>query len=173
MLALSPFQLLPPHVVQLVVNHVFGSSRLVLDSLNPNSVEYRIILKPLLYICHNFRVVTHPLYFNDYRLQLYVYSDRIDVEECLWAEYINGLDYPAHHLSREVQIGVDVQTIYKGQALQLLSTKPYDGCAFQQACKLTFDLDTKSDWDEYDEDFPPDTEANILAFTQRIKEMAP
>ncbi|KAJ2868233.1 hypothetical protein GGH94_000220 [Coemansia aciculifera] len=70
-------------------------------------------------------------------------------------------------------IGVDVQTIYKGQALQLLSTKPYGGCAFQQARKLTFDLDTKSDWDEYDEDFPPDTEANILAFTQRIKEMAP
>ncbi|KAJ2064603.1 hypothetical protein GGI17_000930 [Coemansia sp. S146] len=173
MLTLSPFQLLPPHVVQLVVNHIVGSSRLVLDGLNPNSVEYRIILKPLLYICHNLRAVAHPLYFNDYRLQLYVYLGRVDIKECSWTKRVNRLGYPVYHLSREVRIRVDIQTVYKGQALQQLSAKPYDGCAFQQARKLTFDLDTKSNWDEDNDHLSLDTDANILAFTQRIKQMAP
>ncbi|KAJ2065441.1 hypothetical protein GGI17_000254 [Coemansia sp. S146] len=50
---------------------------------------------------------------------------------------------------------------------------PYDGCTFPQARKFTFALVTECGYAKDDGCLPPDTEANILAFTQRIKGMAP
>ncbi|KAJ2075873.1 hypothetical protein GGI09_008547, partial [Coemansia sp. S100] len=60
-----------------------------------------------------------------------------------------------------------------GQALQQLLTKPYEGCAFPQVRELTFDLVTDLSYNKGGEDLPPDADANILAFAQRIKEMSP
>ncbi|KAJ2065118.1 hypothetical protein GGI17_000529 [Coemansia sp. S146] len=170
---LSIFQLLPSHVAKLIVNHVMGCSRLQFDGIDSDSVEYKKLLWPLLQVCHNIRTISHPLYCNDYRLHLYVYDDDISVEECSWTKRINRPGYPFHLLSREIQIRVYVSTIFEGKALELLSTEPYDGCAFRWARELSFDMVTDVDWDEDYEHFPPDAEANIAAFVQRIKEMAP
>ncbi|KAJ2731648.1 hypothetical protein IW152_004414, partial [Coemansia sp. BCRC 34962] len=49
------FLLLPLHVIDLIVNHVADSSRLAFDGVLPNSHEYRVLLKPLLQVCHNLR----------------------------------------------------------------------------------------------------------------------
>ncbi|KAJ2802440.1 hypothetical protein H4S07_004690, partial [Coemansia furcata] len=97
---------------------------------------------------------------------------------------------------------VDVESVCSGKALQMLSASPYEGCAFPLVRKLTFDLiidlqgrydwelesdDTDGDEDndswesESDDDYPPrkryvypqDTTANINAFAQRVKQMAP
>ncbi|KAJ2866595.1 hypothetical protein GGH94_001402 [Coemansia aciculifera] len=134
---LSIFQLLPIHVVKLIVHHVVGCSRLQFDGIDSDSVE----------------------------LHLYAYDHQAAVEECSWTKRINRPGYSLHILSRKLQIRVYVSTIFEGKALELLSTKPYDGCAFQWARELSFDMDY--------EHFPPDAEANIAAFVQRIKEMAP
>ncbi|KAJ2452865.1 hypothetical protein GGI03_006723, partial [Coemansia sp. RSA 2337] len=86
---------------------------------------------------------------------------------------VNYPDNSLHLLAGEVLIRVHVCTIYRGQALQQLLTKPYEGCAFPKVRKLTFDLITDLRYNKGGEDLPPDAEANILAFAQRIKEMAP
>ncbi|KAJ2055108.1 hypothetical protein GGI17_006740 [Coemansia sp. S146] len=52
---LLAFQILPYHVVKLIVDHVAGSSRLQFDGVTTNSDEYRILQVPLLWVCHNFR----------------------------------------------------------------------------------------------------------------------
>ncbi|KAJ2062308.1 hypothetical protein GGI17_002546 [Coemansia sp. S146] len=87
--------------------------------------------------------------------------------------YASYLNYPVRHLTREIQIRVYVNDIYDGPALQLLSADPCDGCAFPQARELTFYLVTECSYDDDDGRLPPDTDTNILAFVQRIKEMAP
>ncbi|KAJ2074986.1 hypothetical protein GGH13_000931 [Coemansia sp. S155-1] len=86
---------------------------------------------------------------------------------------VNNPDNPLHLLAGEIWIRVHVCTIYRGQALQQLSTKPYEGCAFPQVRELTLDLVTDLSYNKGGEDLPPDADANILAFAQRIKEMAP
>ncbi|KAJ2813860.1 hypothetical protein H4S07_000344, partial [Coemansia furcata] len=74
---------------------------------------------------------------------------------------------------RKIQLRVHVCDIYEGQALQQLTVKPYDVCAFRNVRELTFDLVTECSWDENSEYTFEGAEANILAFVQRIKEMAP
>ncbi|KAJ2751680.1 hypothetical protein GGI19_004329 [Coemansia pectinata] len=71
------------------------------------------------------------------------------------------------------RIKVDAPAILEGKALKLLSTEPYNGCAFCWARKLIFDIVTDRSYDEDDGRLPPDTYDNVLAFVQRIKEMAP
>ncbi|KAJ2340140.1 hypothetical protein GGH92_006402 [Coemansia sp. RSA 2673] len=70
MSTLSPLQLFPLHIVQLIVDHVAGSSRMVYDGVRVNSHEYRTLLKPLLWVCHNLRTVTYSRYCNNFELNL-------------------------------------------------------------------------------------------------------
>ncbi|KAJ2059596.1 hypothetical protein GGI17_004298 [Coemansia sp. S146] len=70
-------------------------------------------------------------------------------------------------------IRVHVYYIYDGLALQPLSIDPYNGCAFPQAHTLIFDLVAECNCDEDNEYTSTGADANILAFVQRIKEMAP
>ncbi|KAJ2047354.1 hypothetical protein H4S04_004497 [Coemansia sp. S16] len=53
------FQLLLPHVVKLIVDHVAGSSRLRYDDVTTDSDEYKLLEMPLLWVCHNFRAFGH------------------------------------------------------------------------------------------------------------------
>ncbi|KAJ1908700.1 hypothetical protein LPJ71_003822, partial [Coemansia sp. S17] len=57
----SPLQLLPPHVVEPVVNHVVGSSRLLANGIDCYSLEYKMLLLPLLSVCHNIRAIAHAI----------------------------------------------------------------------------------------------------------------
>ncbi|KAJ2809958.1 hypothetical protein H4S07_002956, partial [Coemansia furcata] len=81
----------------------------------------------------------------------------------------NNLSYPTHHLVKELDIELDEEGIYSGNALKKLSRAPYRGCAFPLVRKITFliiaekDIKTKS-WR---------IKTNIDAFVRRIKEIAP
>ncbi|KAJ2810311.1 hypothetical protein GGI24_007044, partial [Coemansia furcata] len=171
--ALSPFQLLPLHVVKLIVEHVVGSSRLKFDGVELDSAKYKKLLEPLCQICDNFRTIACSLYYNDYNICIYIRSDEVDIEECSWTKHADSLDHSACLISREIQLRVHVCDIYEGKAFQLLTTEPYDYSAFRNARKLTFDLVTECSWDEDSEYTFEGADANILAFVQRIKEMAP
>ncbi|KAJ2768437.1 hypothetical protein GGI18_005595, partial [Coemansia linderi] len=67
---LSPLQLLPLHVVKLIVDHVVGSSRLVYDGVHANSRQYRELLKPLLLVSHNFREIALRYYWKTFEVNL-------------------------------------------------------------------------------------------------------
>ncbi|KAJ2839349.1 hypothetical protein FBU31_000713, partial [Coemansia sp. 'formosensis'] len=171
--ALLPFQLLPPHVVKPIVKHVVGSSRLRFAGVKPATVEYKKLLEPPLQVSDNFRAIAYSLYYNDYKIYIYVQSDKVDIEGCSWTRYIDSLDHSDCLISRKIQLRVHVCDIYEGKAFQLLTTEPYDYSAFRNARELTFDLVTKCSWDEDSEYTFEGADANILAFVQRIKKMAP
>ncbi|KAJ2088099.1 hypothetical protein GGI16_006383, partial [Coemansia sp. S142-1] len=182
MSAHSPLQLLPIHVVQLIVNHVAGSSRMVYDGVRINSHEHRTLLKPLLWVCHNFRTVTYSRYCNNFELNLSTFSfydlDPLhSPDRCEDAVYrrLNYLGYSTHHFAKDITVFVDMRIVYSGKALEAISRSPYDGCSFPLARRIAFYFLNEA-IDEADEDIDTDpllVEANIGAFVERVKQMAP
>ncbi|KAJ2800042.1 hypothetical protein H4S07_005277, partial [Coemansia furcata] len=78
------------------------------------------------------------------------------------------LGYPTHRLARTLDIEIDEESIYSGEALTLLSRAPYDGCAFPLVLKIILLI-------VMDKDSAVVTKprSNTVAFVQRIKEMTP
>ncbi|KAJ2025144.1 hypothetical protein GGI06_000701 [Coemansia sp. S85] len=189
----SPLQRLPLHVIELTVKHVTGSSRLVYDGVLPNSHEYRVLLKPLLWVCHNLRAVAYPLFCHDYELNLSsLLFDDLDEyylrAPATHADYrhCNHLGYSTHHVAKDVTIFLDELAVFNGKALDTLSSVPYDGCTFPLARKLTLVLVNGTEGeadDDYgtedagaDEAFgidPQRVEDNIGSLVERIKQIAP
>ncbi|KAJ2749833.1 hypothetical protein GGI19_005450, partial [Coemansia pectinata] len=197
----SPLQFLPPHVVKLIVDHVAGSSRLQFDGITTDSEEYRELLIPLLWVCHNFRAFVHQRFCRGYALTLENDRDRAETRHYSWPRRFKELGYLTHFLAKELRVKLDIKSVYSGKALRLLSDAPYEGHSFPLVRKLRFELTSDSDGNHYwepvcddlrhdelepesdaDDDaatpkshyvYPPDTAANIAAFVQRIKQMAP
>ncbi|KAJ2055987.1 hypothetical protein GGI17_006423 [Coemansia sp. S146] len=206
MSALSPLQLLPLHVIQLIVNHVAGSSRLMFDDVVANSPKYRMLLRPLLWVCRNLRAVAYLRYCNNFELnltsmsfnnldKLYLGFRRFDVDY----RTLNHLGYSTHHSAKDVTVFLDERAVYSGEALEMVSRAPYGGCYLPLARKIAFifvrekkgvkgedvETDEETGMDEEagadkdigtDEDIGIDpliAEANIGAFVERIKQMAP
>ncbi|KAJ2828032.1 hypothetical protein GGI24_002499, partial [Coemansia furcata] len=198
---LSAFQLLPYHVVKLIVDHVSGSSRLQFDRNSAHPNEYDKLQVPLLRVCHNFRTLVHQRFCKALKLTLKNDSEIVKATLYSWPLLGNKPSYPTHHLAKELWLVFDVESVYSGKALQMLSAAPYEGCAFPLVrkiiFKLTSDLDycydseLKSDDDDDNDNndsesesdgsnasmdkhtYPRDITANITAFAQRIKKMAP
>ncbi|KAJ2070962.1 hypothetical protein GGH13_003669 [Coemansia sp. S155-1] len=163
----TPFQLLPPHIVQRIVHYVVRSSRMLADWVLPDSEEYRALLRPLLWTCHNFRAVAYLRYCGRYTMLIYPYNPRVFCERST-----ADLGYPTPHLFRELEIVTNEGTTYSGEALDMLSRPPYDGCFFPNVRKLVLDLTTNGVRHDRMASSPRDM-ANIIAFVQRVKEMAP
>ncbi|KAJ2061146.1 hypothetical protein GGI17_003256 [Coemansia sp. S146] len=85
------------------------------------------------------------------------------------------LGYSTHHLAKDITVFLDEQSVYSGEALEVISRAPYDGCSFPLARKTAF-IFVKDTTDRVDEDVwndPSKAEVNIDAFVNRIKQMAP
>ncbi|KAJ2067559.1 hypothetical protein GGI08_001317 [Coemansia sp. S2] len=176
----SPIQLLPLHVVKLIVSHVVGSSRVKFDGVKKDSQEYKELLKPLLWVSHNLRAIALPLYCNYFMLHIPILSQGANggygSVTSSWSDFratYKYLGHTTHHLAKELEIGLDERTIYSGMALEVLSCAPYDGCSFPLVRKLDLVfIDHGMD----DDDMRANTlqaEANISAFVERIRQIAP
>ncbi|KAJ2880349.1 hypothetical protein H4R27_004777 [Coemansia aciculifera] len=170
----SPLQTLPLRVVQLIVNHVVGCSRLVFAEVINQPKEYTMLLRPLLWVCRNFRNVARSLYCSSFDLSLH--SARFnepnnqDTRPRLF-----DLGYPTHHLAKALTISLTEASIYSGQVLEGLSQSPYCGQAFPLVHKITLFI-AMDDPGEIGKEIEPNplvVEANIDAFALRVKEMAP
>ncbi|KAJ2878442.1 hypothetical protein H4R27_005813, partial [Coemansia aciculifera] len=178
----SHIQLFPLHVVKLIVNHVVGSSRMEFDGVWPDSQEYKALLKPLLWVSHNFRAIALPLYCNYFKLSIPIFShDTHGVYDLLPRRSGDDrvtykcLGHSTHHLAKELKVELDERTVYSGRALEVLSRAPYDGCAFPLVRKFALTLVTE-ELGDVDEDVDIDlsrAEASIKAFVERIKLLAP
>ncbi|KAJ2028568.1 hypothetical protein IWW57_002089 [Coemansia sp. S610] len=180
---LSPLQLLPLHVVKLIVDHVVGSSRLVYDGVHANSRQYRELLKPLLLVSHNFREIALRYYWKTFEVNL---TDKtLDElrryrppfgafdEVCYRADY---LSYPTKHLAKEVTVYLDERAVFLGEALDKLSGVPSNNCVFPRAHLVIFVFAEDYMDEENDADTAIDlarASSNTRAFVQRIKQMAP
>ncbi|KAJ2461608.1 hypothetical protein GGF42_000080 [Coemansia sp. RSA 2424] len=178
---LSVFQLLPEHVVKLVVDHVAGSSRLDSDDVYKDSEEYNLLQMPLLWVCHNFRAFVYARFCGTCKLKLDEGRGSYVDSRPLWPPCLRKLDYPTHHLANDLYLNLSIWSIYTGTALQLLSSAPYEGCAFPLVRQLTIGLCLSDKLNHISENhpptsldvYPPETTANAAAFVQRIKQMVP
>ncbi|KAJ2447275.1 hypothetical protein GGF42_005482 [Coemansia sp. RSA 2424] len=177
MTTLSAFQLLPEHVVKLIVDHVADSSRLQYDEVYNRPADCNNLHAPLLSVCHNFRAFVLARLYRRQLLDIYGFK-----------KYPGPTVYSHHmyHLARELDVSLGLWSIYTGQALRLLSNAPYEGCAFPLVRMISIDIaadnydsndNRPGDVDDYLMDkyktYPPDTATNIAAFVLRLKEMMP
>ncbi|KAJ2335701.1 hypothetical protein GGI00_001226 [Coemansia sp. RSA 2681] len=193
---LSTFQLLPQHVVNMIVNHVAGNSRLYFARATHWPYEYNGLLLPLLWVCRNFRFFVHARFCNHYKLGLSARCRRkLSSHRCSWPirrRDRSDLGYSTHHLAKELDVRLDITTVLNGQALQLLLGSPYAGCALPLVRKISFELDhIKYEFPSYgnaddhaqgnDRSFGlVSVEANVLeptiniaAFVRQVKKMLP
>ncbi|KAJ1918016.1 hypothetical protein GGI16_001776 [Coemansia sp. S142-1] len=176
--SLSPFQLLPPHVVRLVASHVASSSRLVFTGLTPDSCSYRTLLKPLLSVCHNFRDIALPLYCRRFKIDIAdiqgnahetLYLTNSCVNCNLSCQY---LGYPTHDMVKDLEIDLDEIDVYLGKALEFLSLAFQDSCAFPTVRTITFLFSGNMNRPRNIKSSQT-AEANISAFVRMIKQLAP
>ncbi|KAJ2908457.1 hypothetical protein GGI21_002866 [Coemansia aciculifera] len=172
----SLLQLLPPHVIAFIVNHIVGSIRIIGDGVELNSNEYRVLLRPLLGVCHSFREIVHPLYCNICKLELanssyHEYAIQRPPLGLFDLGYIvrNDLGYPTRHLAKELIIELDEKDIYSGNAQSVLVNAPYADGTFPLVRLITFLVIM----DEEPVAESPEIERKISMFARRIKQLAP
>ncbi|KAJ2508791.1 hypothetical protein IWW47_000425 [Coemansia sp. RSA 2052] len=178
---LSAFQLLPEHVVKLIVDHVADCSRLRYDCIYKDSDEYNLLQMPLLWVCHNFRAFICARFCGKCELQLDEGRDIYVDSRPSWPLCLRKLDYPTLHLATDLYLNLSIWSIYAGTALQQLSSAPYEDCAFPLVRQLTIGLCLGDKLKQISESrpptsldsYPPDTTANIAAFVQRVRQMMP
>ncbi|KAJ2789004.1 hypothetical protein GGI18_002646, partial [Coemansia linderi] len=161
---LSPLQLLPLHVVTLIVDHVVGSSRLVYDDVRSDSRKYRELLKPLLSVSHNFR-----------KIALSYFWKSIDVDlTTMGLGHLRGHGYPTDDLAKDVTVILDERNVFSGKALDRISRMPYGNGVFLRARTVKFHF--VEDYMDGNKSIAIDlsrADVNICAFVERIKRMAP
>ncbi|KAJ2458368.1 hypothetical protein GGF42_002115 [Coemansia sp. RSA 2424] len=169
MASLSPFQLLPSHIVELIVHYV-----------DPNSKNhsFKLLHQPLLSVCSNFRAMTCSLNSQTYTLSLtltkhgFKESSLADANGCPWIICPQFNDYSTHRLAKSLDIRVELGCIYSGMALELLSRVPYKDCIFPavRTSMFTFSINPVDTGDDIDDSV---VQANITAFVQRLLQLAP
>ncbi|KAJ2055507.1 hypothetical protein GGI17_006629 [Coemansia sp. S146] len=175
MRALSLFQILPSHVVELIVNHVAGSSRLRFDDVTNSSEEYAVLLMPLLSVCRDFRAAILARFCKIYTLDLTCFSDQGNDKRLLWPERLRGIGFPTHLHAQELDITLGVFSVYNGTALKELLRAPHSDFLFPMVRSLKITLTRTTREQRLLASIPAaqDIEPNIRAFVQRIRLMAP
>ncbi|KAJ2040113.1 hypothetical protein GGI03_000901 [Coemansia sp. RSA 2337] len=170
---LSAFQLLPPHIVRKIVDHVAGSSRVYYDGVRNEHDVHSELQMPLLWVCHNLRDFVFKRFCKFYALNLHEVWDKAVVTCQLWPKRLEKVDHARNHFAKELTISLGSCDIYSGKSLKQLSSGLHVGCAFPSVRKLSFHFITDDVVDMARDEFPPDSTANIAEFFGRIKEMAP
>ncbi|KAJ2039165.1 hypothetical protein IW146_000151 [Coemansia sp. RSA 922] len=175
MRTLSLFQILPSHVVELIVDHVAGSSRLQFDGVTDDSEAYAVLLMPLLSVCQDFRAVVLARYCKIHSLDLTFFSDQGIDKMNLWPERLRGIRFPTHLYARELDITFGMFSVYNGTALKKLLSEPYSDVLFPmvRSLKVTLTRTTKEQRLLASSPSAQDMETNIRAFVQCIRLMAP
>ncbi|KAJ2061211.1 hypothetical protein GGI17_003246 [Coemansia sp. S146] len=176
MYAPTPFQFLPPHIVQLIVNHIAESIRTRCITDRKNSKKHERLLIPLLSVCHNFRDNVHSRFFQDCALNMTACEEKVSEAHITWPSSPQAPAYPTHHLAKTLKLELCAWDVYSGAALKMLSVPPYDGIAFHLVSKLLVVLRYSGKCEEYhdgDNGFPRNAVHNIREFVRHVKQMAP
>ncbi|KAJ1669243.1 hypothetical protein GGF38_002404, partial [Coemansia sp. RSA 25] len=121
MINLSVFQLLPPHVVKMIVDYVAGCSRLCYGRISNDLDEHKLLQMPLLWVCHNFRAFIYARFCSKCELQLDEGGDRYVDSRPSWPLCLRRLDYPTHHLAKKLVYQADFWSVFLGTVTQRLS----------------------------------------------------
>ncbi|KAJ2814115.1 hypothetical protein H4S07_000101 [Coemansia furcata] len=127
----------------MVVTHLVGNILLLTTGVTPGTIEYKMLLMPLLWICRNFRAEAAAIFYkvnaqdigNRYD-DFYYCREEQDGSSCRLQNFYQSL----HPLTREVHLLLDNSSIYFGQALKPLSRAPLDSWNFQEIRKLKLEF---------------------------------
>ncbi|KAJ2752844.1 hypothetical protein GGI19_003546 [Coemansia pectinata] len=175
MRTLSLFQILPSHVVELIVSHVAGSSRLLFDGVAYGSEEYAALLMPLQSVCRDFRAAVLARYCKIYTLDLTCFSDQGNDKKLMWPERLRGIGFPTHLHAQELDITLGVFSVYNGTALKELLREPHSDYMFSMVRSLKVTLTQTTREKRLLASIPAaqDIEPNIRDFVQRIRLITP
>ncbi|KAJ2076000.1 hypothetical protein GGH13_000213 [Coemansia sp. S155-1] len=174
--ALSPLQILPSHVVKLIVTHMIDSNRHAYDGIKACPEECHSRIEPMLWVCRIFREealsrigIVCMMCLCDYMYQ----PGLIDsIQRCPWINCPSYVGRPTWHLAKVLNIVADLECIYSGRALEMLSRSPYSGCALPSVRELDikFDPSVRQRGPVLTQSA---VEANITAFVQKLWQIAP
>ncbi|KAJ2331312.1 hypothetical protein GGI00_003308, partial [Coemansia sp. RSA 2681] len=160
----------------MIVDHVESCSRLSFDGLETNKLVKPEVFLPLLWTCHNFRDIVYGRLCSRYNHDLDADTSDRAANWPGWPSALNRRSHAAHRLVRRLTLSLDLHYIFSGRALQLLSREPFGNDLFPKTRVVKFDLR----WYKNDMDRQLGAafrlayaEANICAFVQRIKQLAP
>ncbi|KAJ2750970.1 hypothetical protein GGI19_004785 [Coemansia pectinata] len=175
MRTLSLFQILPSHVVELIVDHVAGSGRLRFDDVTESSEGYAVLLMPLLNVCRDFRAAALARFCKTHTLDLTCFSDQGNDKMTLWPARLRGIGFPTHLHAQELNIALGVPNIYNGSALKELLRASHGDFSFPMVHSLKVTLIRTTRKQRLLASIPAaqDIEPNIRAFVQRIRLIAP
>ncbi|KAJ2826629.1 hypothetical protein FBU31_003396, partial [Coemansia sp. 'formosensis'] len=173
MRTISPLEMLPLHIIELILDHVAGSSRLQFDGVSVASEEYAKLLIPLLTACPSFASPAYARIFRAYDMQL---TDTLDKKRAMPSSLLTKLTdsgVSAHRFAKELVVAVDIIDIFSGAASTRLSRIDH---TFPLVCSIVFKFTPPSlgfGQQDYRAIAVPDIEASISAFVRRVKQMAP
>ncbi|KAJ2321485.1 hypothetical protein GGI00_006056, partial [Coemansia sp. RSA 2681] len=160
----------------MIVDHVESCSRLSFDGLKTDKLGRPALLLPLLKTCHSFRDVVYGRFCSRYNYCLYI---DISARAAYWPGWPSGLNrrnHAAYCLVRRLALTLNLPSILSGKALQSLSREPFGDNLFPKTRVVKFYVH----WHDVDAvqqlgaaDHLSCAEANICAFAQRIKQLAP
>ncbi|KAJ2886409.1 hypothetical protein H4R27_000700 [Coemansia aciculifera] len=173
---LSPLQILPSHVVKLIVTHMIDSNRHAYDGIKACPEECHSRIEPMLWVCHIFReeALSRISIVSMICLCDYMYEPGLidSIQRCPWINCMSYVGQPTWHLAKVLNIVADLECIYSGRALEMLSRSPYH----RYALPLVRELDIKFDPSvrhRGPELAQSAVEANITAFVQKLWQIAP
>ncbi|KAJ2108183.1 hypothetical protein GGI16_001235 [Coemansia sp. S142-1] len=174
MQTLPIFQLLPPHIVKLVVAYVADTTRQfhTIDNNDEDVEKGMLLVMPLLWVCCSFREVIYSRYGIVYKLELRAWSTKPKAIRDSWPKCLQRVNYPTHHLAKELDIKLEPWIIFTGKALELLSSAPYDGQSFPRVRTLRLELATNRPRKRSTVD-SASIAANISEFVDRLRQMTP
>ncbi|KAJ2885340.1 hypothetical protein H4R27_001468 [Coemansia aciculifera] len=178
----------------MVVGHLVGNTWLLSCGVTPKTEEHKLLVMPLLWVCQNFQAVASVNFYRANTVSLLGGSYYCTETEYHRSPRIGKLYHYTHHLAQEVHISLDKPGVFYGDVLTALSKVPCDNCTFSQARKLKFIFNalqgngrkpygapvgqpqlqqSEKLWRQQIESETSHVMANIGAFIERIKQMAP
>ncbi|KAJ2072733.1 hypothetical protein GGH13_002483 [Coemansia sp. S155-1] len=130
---------------------------------------------PLLTACPSFASPAYARMFGVYDIKLFKVFDYDFSSPPLLQINLGNTLVPAHLHVKKLKISVAVLDIYRGTTLKELSCESYINCTFPKVRAIDYSLHLPSahEHQEFIATSSPDTESNISAFVERVKQMAP
>ncbi|KAJ2869978.1 hypothetical protein GGH93_005923 [Coemansia aciculifera] len=177
-----------------------GTSRLLSDGVTTASEDHKLLLVPLMWVCRNFRDIACQDFYKSNTVKINGNSVDIDASQHSSSRRLLKFYHSTHCFALELDVVINKFDIFLGRSLDALSCTTFSGCAFPLTRKLRFlfyiSYEQKMAWynvqKEKQQQNPIESkqpelqiqqydaaasaaavEANISAFVQRIKEMAP
>ncbi|KAJ2051633.1 hypothetical protein H4S04_001845 [Coemansia sp. S16] len=172
MTSLSIFQILPSHVVKVIVDHVAGSTRLAYNGVDSYSQEWLRLQVPLLWVCHNLRAVVRSQLSRGCK---HLFCSGVNSRRLPWPlqpESLEELELPVWRLVKEIELVLCEAEIYNGDTLEQILRVEYRDLQLPFAQKIRIIFTGYVKYNDKDKINVDEAETNVSVFLQWIRQLA-